>query len=171
MDTLWAPWRMSFIEGKTSREEGCVFCNRIRLPKDRWREYGVLDVGPHTMVLMNRYPYANGHLLIIPNRHCCDLSALSTEEYHDLTWVLRTSVERMRAALQPQGFNVGMNLGSAAGAGIADHLHFHIVPRWNGDHNFMPVIGDVRVMPEYLEATYDRLFSYFENIAQMGPLQ
>ncbi len=168
MDTLWAPWRMNFIEGKAGKEDGCVFCNRIRLPRERWREYGVLDVGPHTMVLMNRYPYANGHLLVIPVRHCQDLSALPEDEYMDLTRVLRLSVERMRKALNPQGFNVGMNLGSAAGAGIADHLHFHIVPRWNGDHNFMPVIGDVRVMPEYLEATYDRLLPHFEGVATLS---
>lgn len=159
---------MNFIEGKTGREEGCVFCNRIRLPRERWREHGVLDVGEHTMVLMNRYPYANGHLLVIPRRHCSDLMALPAEEYADLARVLRLAVERMQTALHPQGFNVGMNLGSAAGAGIADHLHFHIVPRWNGDHNFMPVIADVRVMPEYLEATYDRLFPHFEGIARLS---
>jgi ATP adenylyltransferase len=164
MDSIWAPWRMDFIEGKTKRETGCVFCNRAAMAREQWREYGILDVGGDSMVLMNRYPYTNGHLLIIPIRHVSDLSELTSAEYAHLTCVLRSSVERIRAAMNPQGFNIGMNLGAAAGAGIADHAHFHVVPRWNGDHNFMPVIGNVRVMPEYLAATYDKLLPHFVGL-------
>ena len=164
MNTIWAPWRMDFIEGNTVREDGCVFCNRVAMEREKWREYGILAVGGHSMVLMNRYPYSNGHLLVIPRRHVADPMELSVEEYGHLVDVLRQSVERMKVALSPQGFNIGMNLGAAAGAGIADHAHFHIVPRWNGDHNFMPVIGSVRVMPEYLLATYDRLLPHFDKI-------
>ncbi|MBU1242057.1 HIT domain-containing protein [Myxococcota bacterium] len=164
MDSIWAPWRMDFIEGKTQRETGCVFCNRVAMERGRWREYGILDVGGDSMVLMNRYPYTNGHLLIIPRRHVSDLMELSTDEYVHLSHVLRASVDRLRDAMGPQGFNIGMNLGAAAGAGIADHAHFHIVPRWNGDHNFMPVIGNVRVMPEYLAATYDKLAPHFAGL-------
>ncbi len=164
MDSIWAPWRMDFIEGRTEKETGCVFCNRAALDHDAWRDHGVLDVGGDSMVLMNRYPYTNAHLLIIPRRHVADLSELSPDEYAHLCEVLRASVDRLRAAMNPHGFNLGMNLGAAAGAGIADHAHFHIVPRWNGDHNFMPVIGDVRVMPEYLQATYDKLAPHFAGI-------
>lgn len=164
MDSIWAPWRMDFIEGKTPKDIGCVFCNRAALDRDQWRNHGVLAVGGDSMVLMNRYPYTNAHLLIIPRRHVADLTELTAGEYTHLCGVLRASVERLRAAMNPHGFNLGMNLGAAAGAGIADHAHFHVVPRWNGDHNFMPVIGDVRVMPEYLEATYDKLLPHFEGI-------
>lgn len=164
MDSIWAPWRMDFIEGKTQKETGCVFCNRAALPPESWREHGVLAVGGDSMVLMNRYPYTNAHLLIIPRRHVADLSELTADEYAHVCVVLRASVERVRTAMNPHGFNLGMNLGAAAGAGIADHAHFHVVPRWNGDHNFMPVIGDVRVMPEYLQSTYDKLVPHFAGI-------
>ena len=168
MDTVWAPWRMDFIEGNTPKEECCVFCNRAAAPREQWRDRGILDCGGHTLVLMNRYPYTNGHLLVIPHRHVCDLMELTPGEYAHLCTVLRLCVDRMKTALNPQGFNIGMNVGAAAGAGIADHAHFHIVPRWGGDHNFMPVIGNVRVMPEYLLATYDRLLSHFHDICMEG---
>jgi ATP adenylyltransferase len=111
--------------------------------------------------MLNKYPYTNGHLMVAPHRHTADLTALSDEEYAELMQEVRSAVAILKKAMQPQGINVGINLGVCAGAGIADHLHWHAVPRWAGDTNFMPVIGSVRVMPQHLLENYDRLLPYF----------
>ncbi len=152
MDVLWAPWRMAYIGGP--RTSGCIFCGA--LSGDR-REALVLGATRHSLVMLNRYPYQSGHLMVAPRRHTADLPALPAEEHADLAETLRRAMAGVAEALRPEGMNVGMNLGTCAGAGVVDHLHWHVVPRWNGDTNFMPVLGDVKVMPQYLLETYDRL--------------
>ena len=164
MKNLWAPWRMTYIlgEDEQTKNQTCIFCvddEKAEPDKERL----ILHVGRLSMVMMNKYPYNNCHLLVAPRRHVADLNVLRTEEMTDLLSVVRDSIEILRKESHPDGFNVGLNLGRVAGAGVEDHLHFHIVPRWNGDTNYMTVFADVRVVPEHLEAAYDRLVGYFTH--------
>ena len=159
MEVLWAPWRMTYVAGK--KEPGCIFCLAAATP-DR-RQHLVLAQRP-AVVMLNRFPYASAHLLVAPRTHTADLSALPPDEYHAVMDTLRRAAALLAETFHPDGMNLGMNLGAAGGAGVADHLHWHIVPRWIGDTNFMPMLADVRVMPEHLEATYDRLQSVFASL-------
>jgi len=160
-DRLWAPWRMDFIR-QGDKPEGCVLCGYVgREPE---RASGVLARGPHAYVVLNKYPYTAGHLMVVPNRHVDSLAGLDAAE-HDALWrLVSASAERLRQATGADGLNLGMNLGRAAGAGIHEHLHVHLVPRWVGDNNFMPVIADARVMPEYLGATWAQLAPGFAGL-------
>ena len=159
MKSLWAPWRMTYIEqGKTA---GCIFCDQPRAADARAGL--VLTQSAHAVVMLNKYPYNSGHLLVAPKRHVDQLSSLSPEEHQDLCETLRMSVDVLRDELRPGGFNLGMNLGRCAGAGVEDHLHWHVVPRWEGDTNFMPLVGEVRVIPQHLLDSYDRLSPLFKN--------
>lgn len=160
MKRIWAPWRMTYIE-EGSKQEGCIFCDKLDIADTR--SVLILGTTPHSFVMLNKYPYNNGHLLLAPKRHENQLSSLLPEEYEDLCEALRVSVELVSKALKPGGINLGMNLGRCAGAGVEGHLHWHVVPRWEGDTNFMPVVGDVRVMPQHLLDSYDRLKPYFED--------
>ena len=154
MQPIWAPWRMEYVleDKKKVPIEDCVFCVGKNMDRDQERQ--ILYRGRYGFIVMNRYPYSNGHLLIIPYRHVCDLSELTQEEGAELFQLLTLAKEVLLERLSPQGFNLGMNLGSAAGAGIPGHLHWHIVPRWQGDTNFMPVVGELRVIPQHLHRTY-----------------
>ena len=160
---IWAPWRMTYIEG--SKEDGCIFCNKLELKGSDRRAHLLLADTAHSVVMLNKYPYNNGHLLIAPKRHEKELSSLPSEEYRDLCQVLRRSTDLIVRELKPGGINLGMNLGRSAGAGVEDHLHWHIVPRWEGDTNFMPIMGEVRVMPQHLLESYDRLSLLFQDSA------
>ncbi len=159
MKVLWAPWRMTYIAG--DREQGCLLCSKLKGRDDRGNL--ILCRSSHSFVILNRFPYTNGHLMVVPNRHVASLDELNEGEMVALMALLKQSIIILKRALKPDGFNVGMNIGSVAGAGIEDHIHFHIVPRWNGDTNFMPVLVETKVMPEYLEKTYDRLISFVEG--------
>lgn len=158
---LWAPWRMEYILGQ--KQGGCFFCEHPTRP-EAFRDNLVLVVQPHAMVMFNRYPFTSCHLLVAPRRHVASFDDLSDEEYGALVTLLRQSEKRLRAATGCQGMNVGFNLGKVAGAGVDDHLHGHLVPRWAGDSNFMPVIADVRVMPEYLDQAFVRLYPHFADL-------
>ena len=158
MKVLWAPWRMDYV-ASDNEEEGCIFCPGVERGNDERRL--ILYVGSFTMVVMNRFPYNNGHLLVAPVRHVAGLESLSNEETLDLMGMVRRSIGALKKIMNPEGFNVGLNLGRVAGAGMEDHMHFHIVPRWNGDTNFMTVQGDVRVIPEHIRETYGKLRPYF----------
>ena len=160
MKQIWAPWRMAYIE-QGSKEEGCIFCEKLN--QNDAREALVLAQTAHSFIMLNKYPYNNGHLLLAPKRHEKDLSRLLSEEYGDLNDALRRSIQIIQEALTPGGINLGMNLGKCAGAGVEDHLHWHVVPRWEGDTNFMPVLGEARVMPQHLLESYDRLSPYFKG--------
>ena len=165
MKPLWAPWRMAYVGGdeKKAPNGRCIFC----VEKDHGvpdKERLILYAGRLSMVMMNRYPYANGHLLAAPRRHVGRLSELSREEMGGLLSLVSRSIELLRREMSPDGFNAGLNLGQTAGAGYDDHLHFHIVPRWSGDTNFMPVLAGVRVIPEHLEASFDRLVKQFNDL-------
>lgn len=152
MERLWAPWRLEYVQAPRSSD--CVFClseesdDEARL---------VLLRGRRCFIIMNRFPYSNGHLMVAPMRHVADPGLLDGEELTELHRMTVYCRDILLATCGPQGFNIGMNLGAAAGAGIVDHLHQHIVPRWVGDTNFMPVFADVRVIPQHLEATYRQL--------------
>lgn len=148
METLWAPWRMDYIEGP--KQDGCFLCDILRVGGDD-RAGLVLKRGKVCAVVMNRYPYNNGHLMIAPYRHVARLADLSPEERMETMDLLDLSVAVLTSAIRPEGFNIGINLGRAAGAGLETHLHTHVVPRWNGDTNFMPVIGDTKVIPQALD--------------------
>lgn len=159
MKPLWAPWRMEYIE--KDKAEGCIFCDK---PGERdARANLILAETAHSVAMLNRYPYSNGHLLLAPKRHENQLSSLPQEEYRDLCETLRLSLDILRQALKPGGFNLGMNLGRSAGAGVDDHLHWHVVPRWEGDTNFMPIVGEVRVIPQHLLDSYNRLSPLFKE--------
>lgn len=161
MKQLWAPWRMAYID-EASQEQGCVFCNKLRA--EDARDALVLAQSRHSVVMLNKYPYNNGHLLVAPKRHAGDFSTLPPEEYSDLNEILRSAARVVRQALNPSGLNLGMNVGKYAGAGIEDHLHWHVVPRWEGDTNFMPVVAETRVMPQHLLDSYDRLKPFFNDL-------
>jgi ATP adenylyltransferase len=150
---------MAYIGGP--RSEGCLFCDLARDGGDR--ESLILHRGPRTYVVMNRYPYNNGHLMIVPYRHSADLAQLSAEDLLELMQEVGRAARNLRTLFGAEGFNVGMNLGKAAGAGVVDHMHIHVVPRWGGDTNFMPVLADTKVMPDYLEATYEKLVPLFRG--------
>lgn len=153
MERIWAPWRTIYV-GK-DHGSTCIFCDKLN--SDRDAENYVLYRGDKTFVLLNLYPYNNGHLLIAPKRHVGDLSDLEKDEMLELGLVTQDMVRLLRSAFNPEGFNVGVNLGKIAGAGVPGHFHIHVVPRWGGDTNFMPVIGDVRVISEGLDLTYKKL--------------
>ena len=160
MDVLWAPWRMEYIVSDR-KDGGCIFCPGEDRDSDEARL--ILHVGPLSMVMMNRYPYINGHMLVAPVRHVSGVEPLEDEEMLDLMRTVRRCIEVLRKVMNPEGFNVGLNLGTVAGAGVKDHVHFHIVPRWNGDTNYMTVCGAVRVIPQHLEDTYHALRPHFES--------
>jgi len=143
---------------------GCIFCAKNL--QEQPRETLVLTQTKHSLVMLNKYPYNNGHLLLAPKRHENKLDDLPQNEHTDLQETLRRSVAIVRAVLNPGGINLGMNLGKCAGAGVEDHLHWHLVPRWEGDTNFMPVVGETRVIPQHLLDSYDRLKPHFENLAK-----
>lgn len=155
MKVLWAPWRMEHVLGTTPAPRGCLF----EPPGSSTQEKAhlLLFRNEMTVVLLNRFPYANGHLLLAPRRHLADLAELSGEESGGLMAMLSSCCTILRRHLTPQGINIGLNLGAAAGAGIADHLHFHLVPRWEGDHNFMTVCAEIRTIPQHIERTFDLL--------------
>lgn len=156
---LWAPWRIKYIE--SPRVESCIFC--VSASENRDRENLVIYRGAHSFILMNKYPYNTGHLMVAPYRHVKDLMYLTDEELLDIMKSVKMSIRVLNEALRPEGFNIGINMGRAAGAGVEDHIHVHVVPRWIGDTNFMPVLSHVKVIPELLEATYDRLKKVCQN--------
>ncbi len=147
---LWAPWRIAFIRGE--KKGGCFLCSEQKVFSETEEKLMIAKL-EHVFIILNRYPYNSGHLMIAPYRHTGDLGELSAEERHQLIDTVPLVIAMLKRVMRPDGFNTGFNLGLAAGAGVADHLHFHIVPRWVGDNNFMPVLGDIRVVPEALEDT------------------
>jgi ATP adenylyltransferase len=163
MNTLWTPWRIEHVLGKASKAHHCIF----EPPGDATssKDDLLLYRGLEGVVLLNRFPYANGHLLIAPKRHIDCLTALTEEENRGIMFLIQQSVIILKKHLTPDGFNIGCNLGSIAGAGIADHLHYHIVPRWNGDHNFITVISEIRTIPEHIDCTFDRLLPDFTSLS------
>jgi ATP adenylyltransferase len=161
METKFTPWRMDYIKRGDLPVGGCVFCAMTEAPPDHDRENLVLYRGDHCFVVLNLYPYNPAHLMVVPYAHSGDLGALALEVADELFALTRRAVALIGAEYTPQGFNLGMNLGRIAGAGIAEHLHMHVVPRWSGDSNFMPVVGQTRLIPEDLDATYTRLRARF----------
>ncbi|HUZ76714.1 MAG TPA: HIT domain-containing protein [Chloroflexota bacterium] len=154
---LWAPWRLSYIKG--AKEEGCIFCTRIQRSSDQ--EDLILHRGESAFVILNAFPYSNGHLMIVPNLHTDALELLPEATMADMSRLLQRSVRALKAALSPGGFNIGFNIGRCAGAGVPGHVHQHVVPRWDGDTNFMPVLADTAVMPELLQQTWQALKAAF----------
>ncbi|MFQ5691718.1 MAG: HIT domain-containing protein [Nitrospinota bacterium] len=161
MKHLWAPWRMTYVSGEDS-EEGCFFCRKLA-EEGRDFENRVLYRSDLAFVIMNAFPYSNGHLMVSPRRHTGDFLGLDGDETAELMSLTQRCVRVLNDALHPHGFNIGLNLGEAAGAGVADHLHLHIVPRWKADTNFMPVLADVKVIPDHLSNTYELLKRSFEK--------
>ena len=153
MDRIWAPWRIEYI--RAEREEGCLFCRAAR--EDRDSENRILLRGTRNFVMLNAYPYNPGHLMVAPYRHVADLEQFTDEELLEHFDLVRKGSKALTEAYSPQGFNIGINLGRIAGAGVEDHVHTHVVPRWSGDVNFITVVSDLRVVPEALDATYAEL--------------
>jgi ATP adenylyltransferase len=161
MEHLWSPWRLAYITG-ANPATGCVFCNAQTDPE---ADPLVVFRGQTCFVILNLYPYNNGHLMVIPNRHIATLATATTEELHELIALTRNAEIALTEAFAPHGLNMGVNLGKPAGAGVLDHVHMHIVPRWNGDTNFMTVIGRTRVLPEELPDTAAKLRPIFQKLA------
>lgn len=170
MKDLWAPWRMDYILGPKPGE--CALCVPEKADPDHPEEDEerlVVYRGHRVFVMLNRYPYAAGHLMVIPYRHATDITGLTPEEGAELVAVTQLACRVLREASHPEGINIGINLGEAAGAGIRDHMHLHVVPRWNGDSSFMAVLDDVRVIPEHLKVTQKRLTPLFASLGGRTP--
>ena len=161
MDQLWSPWRLEYVTGTKGKTSGCVFCEVPRPPAP---ESLVVFEGASTFVILNLFPYNNGHLMIVPYRHVPSMAALERVELHELAWLIQQSESVLGEAYSPHGINVGINLGMSAGAGVLNHLHVHLVPRWNGDTNFMTVVGQTRVLPEDLSQAVARLQPLFARL-------
>lgn len=166
MEHLWAPWRMAYIDA-SNKDEGCIFCTKPR--EDRDEENLILARGERCFVIMNLFPYNNGHLMIAPYTHVPSIEELDAPTLAELMATAQRCLAALRAAMHPQGYNMGINQGAAAGAGIADHVHFHIVPRWGGDTNFMPVLADVKVMPDFLQNTYRQIRAHLAPPTERQP--
>ena len=164
MDRIFAPWRIEYILGPKPDE--CVFCLPETHEEDRERY--VLFRGHSNFVIMNAFPYSNGHLMVTPFRHVSCLTELRLQEHQEAMELLQQSTRILKQAFQPDGINIGLNIGEAAGAGIREHLHFHLVPRWTGDHSFMAVFSETMVIPEHLRAVYRRLEPFFKALSEPG---
>lgn len=172
MKRLWTPWRMAYLKpAQGTKKRGCIFCAKIRETNTtgtrknaKDRENLVVWRGERAFVVMNLYPYTNGHLMVAPYQHTGNLEDLDGETLQEMMLLVGTAIRALRALMQPQGFNVGINLGKVAGAGVTDHVHIHVVPRWGGDTNFMPILAEVRMIPELLPQTYDRLLKAFRAV-------
>jgi ATP adenylyltransferase len=160
MERLWSPWRLAYVTG-TGGTETCIFCNA----PGRQQEPLIVGRGSHAFVILNLYPYNSGHLMVVPYRHVASLAGLSAEELTEVALLTQRSEVALTEVYTPQGINVGINLGRPAGAGIADHVHVHLVPRWSGDTNFMSVVGNVRVLPEEVHQSAERLRPVFDRLA------
>lgn len=154
MDVLWAPWRMAYVSGE-AQPPGCLFCTALAAGDDA--KHWILDRAGSAFLILNAFPYASGHLMVATVRHVASPEDLDEQESRDLMRATRRALAALRTAYRPDDFNLGVNVGRAAGAGVEGHLHLHVVPRWTGDTNFMPVVGSVKVMPESLEETFRRL--------------
>ncbi|MGD9947424.1 MAG: HIT domain-containing protein [Desulfobulbus sp.] len=162
MKTLWTPWRIEHVCGTAPRYTGCLFepPGEVCFSK----EHLLLFRDELAVVLLNRFPYANGHLLLAPRRHVADLTDLNEAEQLRLMALLSSSCTIIRRHLRPHGINIGLNLGKVAGAGISDHLHYHLVPRWEDDHNFITVCAEIRTIPQHIENTFDLLLDDFQQL-------
>jgi len=161
MKRLWAPWRMEYILDE-KKHRRCLFCCILEEKKDK--KNLILYRARGCFVLMNKYPYNNGHLMVVPNIHTSTFEGLSDDVLFELIKTVRLSVDVIKKALSPDGFNLGLNFGKVAGAGMESHMHIHIVPRWTGDTDSMPIIAETRVMPEHLSRTYTKLYRFFKKI-------
>lgn len=163
---LWAPWRTNYVENISQITE-CFLCEAVKQPREKWREFLLLYKGQKAFVIFNKYPYNAGHLMVAPIEHTGDmlsLDDLTALEVHKLT---KACIKALQACLKPHGFNLGYNLGRSAGAGLEDHLHLHVVPRWNGDTNFMPVLSETKVISQDLYELYDRIKPIFESVVNV----
>jgi ATP adenylyltransferase len=160
MKNLWSPWRMDYI--LSEKENGCIFCDKPK--NNNNREMLILYRGENVFVMMNLYPYNNGHILIAPYVHVNNSSKLSVEIRSETMELANESMEIMKKMMNAEGFNFGANIGKSGGAGIEEHIHYHVVPRWHGDTNFMPIVGHTKVQVEGLQETYDNLKPYFDNL-------
>ena len=167
MDQLWAPWRLSYVAApkKPTGEGDCFICEGVQGPDDRRNLIAART--PHTVVLLNRFPYNNGHLLVAPQSHKGQLRELDPAEMLDTMETVSRMIDLLSRIMHPEGYNIGLNLGNVAGAGLPGHLHWHIVPRWSGDTNFMPVVSDTKVIAQSLESLYDLLV---ENVSKHSPI-
>ena len=163
MERIWSPWRMAYIQAAKEQGEdgGCIFCDLPAEGDDK--RTMILARGELAFVIVNSFPYNPGHLMVAPFRHVGAFTSLEVAELADVDALVARSIRALEQEMEPHGYNLGMNLGRVAGAGIPDHVHWHLVPRWNGDTNFMPVVGQTRVLPELLEETYARLRPRFEG--------
>ncbi|MGA8831850.1 MAG: HIT family protein [Desulfomonilaceae bacterium] len=161
MEPIWAPWRIDYILGK-KKEAGCVFCDKPQSKLDE--ETLIVHMSDGAYTIMNKYPYNNGHLLVVPYRHVSEICDLEVEENSLLIQEVCKAIQALKKVMRPDGFNIGINLGIIAGAGIAEHVHYHIVPRWVGDTNMMPVLADVRIIPEHLRQTREKLARAFKEL-------
>jgi ATP adenylyltransferase len=160
MERMWTPWRLDYI--LSDKQVGCVFCNMLEAEDDR--AMLILERNERAFLALNKYPYNNGHLMAVPYHHVDSLEKLKPEDVTGMMAMVDRGVRALRRAMHPEGFNIGMNIGKVAGAGVKDHVHCHIVPRWNGDTNFMPVLAEVRLIPQDLWDTYDQLKQALETI-------
>lgn len=168
MENMWSPWRSQYIESfknENLKEEICIFCSALKNFEDN--ESLIIKIFEHSFIIMNLYPYNNGHLMVVPKRHLSNFSLLNAEEKIEIMNNIDLSIKSLEIVLKPHGYNVGANLGKVAGAGIDSHIHFHIVPRWNGDTNFMPVLGNVKVISQDLIITRDNLRKEMSNLIKM----
>ncbi len=161
IDILWAPWRMAYIK-QNDKKRGCFLCSAIKSRNDK--KNFILYRGKNAFVIINTFPYNNGHLMIVPTRHTASIEGIKEDEERELFFLLKSSVKIIKKVMRPTGFNIGINLGEIAGAGVAGHLHFHIVPRWKGDTNFMPVISGSKVICQSLEELYNLLYPEFKEL-------
>jgi ATP adenylyltransferase len=162
MERLWTPWRLAYITGADAAT-GCVFCQALDSPEG---DGLIVFRGRTCFVILNLFPYNNGHLMVVPNRHVATLAEAAREELAELIELTRRAEVALAEAYQPHGFNMGINLGKPAGAGVLGHVHMHVIPRWNGDTNFMSVVGQTRVLPEELPVTAERLRPIFQRLSQ-----
>jgi ATP adenylyltransferase len=159
MEHIWAPWRMEYIT--LPKPDGCIFCDKAVEDGDKDRENYILYRGKENLVILNSYPYNSGHLMVVPYRHVGSIEELNDEERIEHFELVTRAVGVLKEAFRPQGFNLGMNIGKVSGAGVEGHIHTHIVPRWAGDTNFMPVVAETKVVSEALDATYEKLERLF----------
>ena len=172
MQTLWAPWRMNYI--LAPKLDTCPFClpnPQCGCNAQKEENHGkddeqrlIVKRGKYSFVLLNKFPYNNGHLMVTPYRHVMDITELNQNEAYEITDMINLSVQALKLYCSPEGLNIGLNMGAAAGAGVAGHIHYHLVPRWNGDYSFMAVLDEIRVIPEHIQKTYQELLIIFNNL-------